>query len=351
MKIPTLSRSWLWLFGFAAIVIIIAGLKAISHVVTPFLLAAFMALISIPPLTWMRQKGVPGPLAILVLFLVVGFSFFLLFLALKDAAESIVTQAPLYQARLVGWLASLRELAADWGVPEEVIPMTIPMPNAGTLTNLAASVATSIGQFTAYLFFVLLVYVFFLMEEGSTIDKLNAAFPDNRRARVRARHFMHSVNRYLMIKTASSVSTGLIIGVGLSIIGVDFAILWGILAGVLNFIPTIGSIIAAIPGILVALLGLGVSEAVMAFVLYGLVNTIIGTIIEPRFMGQTLGLSPVIVLVSLMVWGWVFGPVGMLLSILLTMILKLALDSSPQTRWLGIMLSDKVKVRTQHAED
>src|SRR5699024_12653291 len=77
--------------------------------------------------------------------------------------------------------------------------------------------------------------------------------------------------------------------------------------------------------------------------LYVVVNTLIGSIIEPRFMGQTLGLSPVVVLISLMVWGWVFGPVGMLLSILLTMILKLALESSPQTRWLGIMLSDGVR--------
>ncbi len=346
-----MSRSWLWLFGLAAVVIILAGLKAISHVLTPFLLAAFMALISMPPLTWMQRKGVPGPLAILVLFVVVGLSFFLLFLALKGAAENLVTHAPLYQARLVGWLNNLRQLAAEWGVPEDVIPMTIPMPDAGTVTNLAASLATSIGQFTAYLFFVLLVYVFFLMEERSTREKLVAAFPNNRRARVQARHFLHSINRYLLIKTVASVATGLVIGVGLSILGVDFAILWGILAGVLNFIPTIGSIIAAIPGIAVALLGLGVSEALIAVVIYGVTNAAIGAIIEPRFMGQTLGLSPVVVLVSLMVWGWVFGPVGMLLSILLTMIVKLALESSPQTRWLGILLSDRVKVRVQDVDE
>src|SRR5690625_3341460 len=194
MSLPTMSRSWLWLFGLAAVVIILAGLKAISHVLTPFLLAAFMALISMPPLTWMQRKGVPGPLAILVLVVVVGLSFFLFFLALKGAAENLVTHAPLYQARLVGWLNNLRQLAAEWGVPEDVIPMTIPMPDAGTVTNLAASLATSIGQFTAYLFFVLLVYVFFLMEERSTREKLVAAFPNNRRARVQARHFLHSIN-------------------------------------------------------------------------------------------------------------------------------------------------------------
>ncbi|MCH8497799.1 MAG: AI-2E family transporter [Marinobacter sp.] len=344
-----IPRSWLWLFGLAAIVIIIGGLKAISHIITPFLLAAFMAIISIPPLSWMQRKGVPGPLAMIVLFLVVGFSFFLLFLALKNAVESLAAQAPLYQARLVGWLEYLRVTAAERGVPPELIPLTVPMPDAGTLTNIARGIAGGVGQFTAYIFFVLLAFMFLLMEERTMMDKLNAAFPGRRRARVRMRHFLRSVNRYLAIKTTASLATGLIVGVGLSILGVDFAILWGILAGLLNFIPTIGSIIAAIPAVLIALLGLGVTEAMIALTLYVVTNVAIGSIIEPRFMGQTLGLSPVIVLVSLLVWGWVFGPVGMLLSILLTMILKLALESSPQTRWLGILLSDRVRNKRRQA--
>src|SRR5699024_5394257 len=147
----------------------------------------------------------------------------------------------------------------------------------------------------------------------------------------------------LAIKTTASIATGVIVGVGLVFIGVDFPSFWACLACLLNFIPTIGSIVAAIPAVLIAFLGLGTTEGLITMTLYVAVNTVIGSIIEPRFMGQTLGLSPVIVLVSLMLWGWVFGPVGMLLSILLTMILKLALESSPQTRWLGVLLSDKVK--------
>ena len=162
---------------------------------------------------------------------------------------------------------------------------------------------------------------------------------------MRARSFLRSVNRYLAIKTTSSFFTGLFTGLGLWAIGVDFPILWAVLTGVLNFIPTIGSIVAAIAPVLIAFLGLGVPEGLATLTLYVVVNTAIGSIIEPRFMGQTLGLSPVVVLLSLMLWGWVLGPVGMLLSILLTMIVKLALESSPDTRWLGVLLSDGVRLK------
>lgn len=340
-----LSRTWLWLFGLAAVVVIMAGLKAISQIITPFMLAAFLMIICLPPLTWMQRKGVPNFISILLLFCTVGFSFFLLFLALKEAAESLVHQAPAYQAKFAAQLVQLQVFAQEHGVPAEMIPTAIPLPNVSTITGLAKEIATALTQFTAYTFFVLLVFMFLLLEERSMQARIAAAFPKNKRLRVRTRHFLRSVNHYLAIKTISSLATGIFIGIGLSIIGVDFALLWAILAGVLNFIPTIGSIVAAIPGILVALLGLSVGDAFLTFILYVVVNTVIGSIIEPRFLGQTLGLSPVIVLVSLMLWGWALGPVGMLLSILLTMIVKLALESSPQTRWLGIMLSDDVKAK------
>lgn len=339
------SRSWLWLFGLAAIVIIMAGLKAISHVITPFMLAAFLMIICLPPLTWMQSKGIRNWLSLLILFITVGFSFFLLFLALKEAVESLVHQAPVYQTKLTEQLLLLQEFAEKRGMPAEMIPTSIPLPNVSTITGLAKVTASALGQFTAYTFFVLLVFMFLLLEERSMQARIEAAFPDNKRLRVRTRKFLRSVNRYLAIKTTSSVATGVFVGIGLSILNVDFALLWAILAGILNFIPTIGSIVAAVPGVLVALLGLGVGDAVLVLTLYVVVNVVIGSIIEPRFLGQTLGLSPVVVLVSLMVWGWALGPVGMLLSILLTMILKLALESSPQTKWLGIMLSDNVKTK------
>lgn len=332
-----------WLIGAAAIFILLAGLQAVSHIVTPFLLAAFLAIISAPPLAWMQRRGVPGFISVLLLFSLVGVAFFLLFLALQGAAESLAHQAPAYQAKLAGWIEQLRTLLEERGAPPELLPDSLPLPQASTITGAATGIATGLGQFTASTMLVLLAYMFLLLEERTLADKLQAAFPGRRRARVRTRRFLRSVYRYLLIKTGASLLTGLLVGLGLSWIGIDFAILWGIVAGLLNFIPTIGSFIAAIPALLVTIVSGSALDILLVGMLYLVVNIAIGSILEPRLLGRTLGLSPVIVLISLLVWGWVFGPVGMLLAVPLTMIAKLALDSSPQTRWAGILLSDRVR--------
>src|SRR5690554_6289711 len=120
--------------------------------------------------------------------------------------------------------------------------------------------------------------MFLLLEERSIVNKVEAAFPGRKRVRVRTRSFLRSVNRYLAIKTTSSVATGLIAGIGLWVIGVDFPILWGVLTGLLNFIPTVGSIAAAVPPVLIAFLGLGVPEGLITLALYIVVNTLIGSI-------------------------------------------------------------------------
>ena len=344
----TVMTSWHWLIAAAALLIILGAMKAVSHIITPFLMAAFMAIICAPPLAWMHRKRVPGPLAVLILFSVVGFSFFLLFLSLKGAAESMATQAPLYQERLASWVLHARELLMARGMPEELFPQSLPLPTMATISGAAGGIASGLGAFTASSFLVLLIFMFLLMEERTLMVKLAVAFPGRRRARVRSRRFLRSVYRYLLIKSASSVATGLIVGISLALIGIDFALLWGILAALLNFIPNIGSIIAAIPALLIALLGHGITEVVLVLLLYVSVNVGIGSVLEPRFMGRTLGLSPLVVLVSLLVWGWVFGPVGMLLSIPLTMVAKLALEANPQTRWMGILMSDRVRPLQEH---
>ena len=120
---------------------------------------------------------------------------------------------------------------------------------------------------------------------------------------------------------------------------VDYPLLWGLLAFLLNYIPNLGSIIAAVPTVLLTLVQLGWSAALIVFAGYSVVNVVIGSFIEPRFMGKGLGLSTLVVFLSLVFWGWVLGPVGMLLSVPLTMTLKIALESSEENRWLAKLLS------------
>jgi predicted PurR-regulated permease PerM len=140
------------------------------------------------------------------------------------------------------------------------------------------------------------------------------------------------------IKTWTSMLTGVLVSLWLWLLGVDHAQLWGVMAFLLNYVPNIGSFIAAVPAVLLALVQLGPGSALLAALGYLVVNIIIGNVIEPRFMGKGLGLSTLVVFLSLVFWGWVLGPVGMLLSVPLTITVKLALDSKPETRWLGVLL-------------
>ena len=150
--------------------------------------------------------------------------------------------------------------------------------------------------------------------------------------------FRENVKRYLVIKTVASLGTGVAIGLWFAMLGVDYPMLWGLLAFLLNYVPNIGSIIAAVPAVLFAAVQLGPGAALWSAAGYLAVNILVGSIVEPRFMGRGLGLSALVVLLSLVFWGWVLGPVGMFLSVPLTMMIKIALDSRPDTHWIAVLL-------------
>jgi predicted PurR-regulated permease PerM len=180
--------------------------------------------------------------------------------------------------------------------------------------------------------------VFILLEASTVQTKVMAAFGRSAETFEDARIFLNNLGRYLGIKTLISMATGLTAWIVTSTIGLDFALLWGMLAFLLNYVPTIGSIIAAVPAVLLALVQLGAGEATATAIGYVAINVVFGVILEPRWMGYGVGISPLVVFTGLIFWGWVFGPVGMLLSVPLTMTLKLALESDNRTRWIAILL-------------
>jgi len=190
-------------------------------------------------------------------------------------------------------------------------------------------------------FLIFFTMIFILLEASSGRTKFDAAFGRSESSLERPRMFLQNLGRYLGIKTIVSLATGLCAGVLTWSIGVDFPLLWAMLAFLLNYIPTIGSIIAAVPAVLLALVQLGPGEAGATAIGFAAINVIFGNLIEPRLMGYGVGISPLIVFVGLVFWGWVFGPVGMLLSVPLTMTLKLALESDEGTRWVAILIGSE----------
>jgi len=205
--------------------------------------------------------------------------------------------------------------------------------------SLANAFLRSLSQLLGNTFLIVVTVIFMLLEASVFSEKIEAIRNDAGRTLARIADFLGQTKHYMAIKAATSLATGVLIGVGMILLGVDYPILWGLLAFLLNFIPNIGSIIAAVPAILLAMLQLGLGSALAVGIYFLAVNMVIGNFIEPRVMGRGMGLSTLVVFMSLVFWGWLLGPVGMMLSVPLTMLVKFGTESHADTRWIAILLS------------
>lgn len=328
-----------WLLGMAAVVIIIAGLKAAEAIVIPMMLALFLGIISIPPLHLMTRKGVPPILAIVIVFATIMLFGGLLAIIISASIDNFMGRLPEYQARLETMTGDLFVQLEQFGIPIDAAAVREQL-NPSQAMNLIGRAMSSVGSVLTNVFLVVFILLFLLLEQATFSAKFQRAMPNNPQSIQHAAGFIRQVNKYLAFKSLISLVTGTAITIFLWIVGVDFPLLWGLIALLMNFIPNVGSILAAIPAVLLAVVQLGVGDAVIVALGYLAVNVIMGNLIEPRVMGSGLGLSPLVVFLSLILWGWLFGPVGMFLSIPLTMIVKIALEQSSSTRWIAIMLGN-----------
>lgn len=327
------------LLVLAALVVIIAGLKLAGALVLPFLVAVFLSVLTAPFVLWLERRGVPPGWSVLaamvaVLGLMIGFG------ALVTSSISGFEEAlPSYRAALDGMFATVVHRLAEVGVDLEQ-GLTDQELEPGMLVSMAGSFMGNVLAALSNTALVMLTMVFILLEVAGFPVKLRAAFGDPEADLSQVVNIMADIQRYLIIKTAVSAVTGLCVALWLTVLGVDFAVLWGLVAFLLNFIPNIGSILAALPAMAVALVqpGLGPLPMVMVGAGYTVVNMVVGNIIEPQLMGRRLGLSPLVVFSSLVFWGWVWGSVGMLLSVPLTIVVRIALERSPNLHWVAVLL-------------
>lgn len=330
-----------WLLGLAGVMVIIAGLKAAEAIVIPIMLALFVAIISTPFLRALTRRGVPSYMAVLIVLSVLIICGGALGMIVSQSIDSFLTRMPQYQARLQSLLVDWLPYLERWDIPVNR-DMVMNQFNPSQVMGLVGSTLSGIGALLTNLFLVIFIVIFILLEEASFSDKVKAALPNAEKSLRDAQGFMKQVNQYLMIKTTISFITGVLVTLWLWWLDVDFPVLWGLIAMLMNYIPNVGSLIAAVPAVLLALVQLGVTEAMLVVAGYVAVNVVMGNLIEPRFMGRGLGLSPLVVFLSLILWGWLFGPVGMFLSIPLTMIVKIALEQNHGTRWIAILLGNEV---------
>jgi len=326
------------LLAVAAVVVIVAGMRAASELFVPFLLAGFITLLCAPALFWLQERGLPSPIALIVVLLgLLGIGAVLGSL-MGTTLNEFTSSLPSYQRRFNSLVTSLSETLDGFGIDlgastGETNPFD-PQAALGLVGNLAGS----LGGLLNNAFMLFLTICFMLLEAASVPKKLREAFGASAEIDTRMERIGQSIRRYLGIKTLTSMATGFLAYGLLMLLGVKFAPLWGLIAFLLNFVPAIGSVLAALPAVALAVLDNGANTAGIVAIGYLGINLSIGSFLEPRVMGEGMGLSPLVVLMSLVFWGWVLGPVGMVLAVPLTVILRIMLEIQPSTHWVSVLL-------------
>lgn len=327
----------------SAFVIVVAGMKVSVPILVPFLLSVFISVVVSPPFFWLERRRVPKVLAVLIVISVVVASGVFMAAMVGTSIDDFHKQLPLYQSRLVQETEGLIAWAMGLGIdiPRERFLEAF---NPGIAMKLAGRMLSGLGGVLTNAFLILLTVVFILLEASSFPRKLRASLRDPLSSMEGIGRFLVTVQKYMAIKTWISLATGLIITLWLYVLGVDYPLLWGLMAFLFNYVPNIGSIIAAVPAVLLTFIQLGGGRAIVVAAGYMLVNIVMGNVIEPRIMGRGLGLSTLVVFLSLVFWGWVLGLVGMLLAVPLTMTVKIALESRAETRAVAVLLGPESDV-------
>lgn len=323
----------------ASVAVLLALLRSAAEIVVPFLLSLFIAILAASPVDQLRQRGFSRLGSVLTVLTALVVAALVLGLLLGRTATQFNEALPGYQARLV----ELVNKASSW-----LEGRGIDVEDSGILSAVDPSVALGfangfvlgIGDAVKSAMVILFIVLFMLVEASGFSRKMMAMSDDpGGRTLQRIADMVRCINRYASAKFLVSLATGVLIWIGLELVGLDFAPLWGFVAFLLNFVPNIGSLLAAVPAVLVAMLQLEPAMVLVVVAIYVIINTVIGSILEPMIMGQRVGLSGLTVFLSLLFWGWMFGPVGMLLSVPLSMVVKFAAQATPQTQWVAVLLS------------
>ena len=333
----TTNEQRVTLGGLAFLVIILAGVKIATPIIVPFLLSLFLVIITKPFYDALHAKGMPTWLVFTIILGVILLFNLLLVLIITGSVNSISNNMDFYNEKLQLYGNQISELSKKLGIKNDESLKNLLNPKK--IMGFVSGTLSSFSDILSNIILILLTVVFIFIETKILPGKIKAIIRNKENM-----HYFnvinHQINQYMMIHTYVSLATGIIIGGLLAAIHLELAVLWGLLAFLLNYIPNIGSLIAAIPPIILALVQFGVGGALGVTAIFLGVNFIIGNYIEPKLLGRGLGLSVLVVFLSLIFWGWLLGPVGMFLSIPITLVFKIILGVSPNTRWIAILLGD-----------
>jgi predicted PurR-regulated permease PerM len=301
------------------------------------LLALFFAIVLNPLVTWFIRRGISRPVAITIVVVVMMIILIALFGVLAASMNEFVAMLPKYNRELTRKLVDLQQMLPFLNLHISPERMLQRMDSEKVMT-FATALMTQLSGAMASIVLLVMTVVFMLFEVRHVPYKMRFAL-HNPQIHIAGLHrALKGVTHYLALKTLLSLWTGAIVWLGLALLGVQFALMWGVLAFLLNYVPNIGAVLSAGPPMIQAFLFNGFYECMMVGGLFLVVHMVLGNIVEPRMMGHRLGMSTMVVFLSLLIWGWLLGPVGMLLSVPLTSVCKIWMETTTGGSKLAILL-------------
>ena len=324
----------------------IAGLRAAGTILLPILISGFLVIVAQPVVGGLIRSGVPRGVAVLTTILLLAVVLLGAGAYIGDALSRFASSLPAYQAPLAARFQEATLWLDGRGIP--VDRFQLGGFDGSAIADSLRGVLSAVVSLVSNLVMVVIITSFALLESTALAWKARAAFGED--AAERLGTSVATVQRYIGLKTLVSLATGTLAGVLCASLGIDFPVVWGFVAFVLNFIPNVGSAIAAIPPVLLSLIQVEWPETVGLIVGFVAINVGLGSVLEPRLMGRRLGLSPLVVFLSLVFWGWVWGPIGMLISVPVTVVAKLFLEQVPEARWLAVLLGPGAEAESKVEE-
>lgn len=351
------QKSILYILLFFAVIVASFIMKELSSVFLPIIISILLAIVFYPVITKLHTKlKFPWVLAALLIVFLLLAGIGSISSLLTKSLGTIFSEYPKYEIRLMSIFEKIAfhlNLEFDkgksfienlWGI------LQVRDFIQKAAVNLSSGIVSSVKSVLVFL----LMLAFLLIELGSFSEKINIAFEGVSRGAILniSSQIIFDVTRYLSIKFFISLATGILVYAGVAIVGLDFPIVWGFFAFVMNFIPTFGSIISIVITFLFALLQFYPEWGKIIYVVILLisVNFVLGNIIEPRIEGRHLGLSPFAILISLSIWGWIWGFIGMILAVPMTVIIKIVCQNIPELRRIAIFFSNNPEETKKQAK-
>src|SRR4051794_20366556 len=351
-RVAGLPRGLMLLLGAAAVVIVVAGLQQAAWLIAPILLALVVVIAVSPLQSWLRRKGWPTWSTVLALVVVIFAVILGLVAVLLASVGQLVGLVPQYSGRIQQLTASLTATLQKVGFDPSQAKATASSADVGKIVGAIGSVLADLSGALTSIVFILALLLFLIAEANGAGRRLASIGSDRPHMVGALQGFATGTRRYLIVTAVFGLIVAVLDSIGLAIIGVPLVVLWGLLSFITNFIPNIGFIIGVIPPALLGLLVGGWKMMVAVLVVYIVLNTIVQSLIQPMFTGDAVGLSTTITFVSLLFWAWVLGPLGALLAIPATLLVKAVLvDCDPDAKWVDHLIGAAPSEKTRDERD